>query len=311
MSSLSILALALIQALALLALAPLFSGISRVLRAKIHSRSGPDIFQDYRDIFKLLRRQNISPAASGVFFQMMPYVMVGTMLTIATALPIVTVISPLSPIGDLITVVYLFAVARFFFAIAGLDTGSTFTGIGASRESMLGILVEPILMLGLWVAALLAGSTNLGVMSFHVLNWDVNSSLALVLALLACAFATFIEMGKLPFDMAEAEQELQEGPLTEYSGSAFAVLKLGISLKQLVVLQLFIGVFVPWGQMATFSAGALVLAIVIAFIKLLVGIALIALFENSVARLRFLKTSYTTWAGFGLAAMAFLSWLIA
>lgn len=311
MSSLSILALALIQALALLALAPLFSGISRVLRAKIHSRSGPDIFQDYRDIFKLFRRQNISPAASGVFFQMMPYVMVGTMLTIATALPIVTVISPLSPIGDLITVVYLFAVARFFFAIAGLDTGSTFTGIGASRESMLGILVEPILMLGLWVAALLAGSTNLGVMSFHVLNWDVNSSQALVLALLACAFATFIEMGKLPFDMAEAEQELQEGPLTEYSGSAFAVLKLGISLKQLVVLQLFIGVFVPWGQMATFSAGALVLAIVVAFIKLLVGIALIALFENSVARLRFLKTSYTTWAGFGLAAMAFLSWLIA
>ena len=99
--------------------------------------------------------------------------------------------------------------------------------------------------------------------------------------------------------------------MTEYSGSAFAVLKLGISLKQLVVLQLFIGVFVPWGQMATFSAGALVLAIVVAFIKLLVGIALIALFENSVARLRFLKTSYTTWAGFGLAAMAFLSWLIA
>ncbi|AJR02204.1 MULTISPECIES: respiratory chain complex I subunit 1 family protein [Hafnia] len=311
MSSLSILVLALIQALVLLALAPLFSGISRVLRAKIHSRKGPDIFQDYRDIFKLFKRQNISPAASGVFFQMMPYVMVGTMLTIATALPVVTVISPLAPIGDLITVVYLFAVARFFFAIAGLDTGSTFTGIGASRESMLGILVEPILMLGLWVTALLAGSTNLGVMSFHVLEWDVNSSLALVLALLACAFATFIEMGKLPFDMAEAEQELQEGPLTEYSGSAFAVLKLGISLKQLVVLQLFIGVFVPWGQMTTFSAGALVLAIVAAIIKLLVGIALIALFENSVARLRFLKTSYTTWAGFGLAAAAFLSWLIA
>lgn len=96
MSSLSILVLALIQALALLALAPLFSGISRVLRAKIHSRKGPDIFQDYRDIFKLFKRQNISPAASGVFFQMMPYVMVGTMLTIATALPVVTVISPLA-----------------------------------------------------------------------------------------------------------------------------------------------------------------------------------------------------------------------
>ena len=81
------------------------------------------------------------------------------MLTIATALPVVTVASPLPGLGDLITLIYLFAVARFFFAIAGLDTGSPFTAIGASREAMLGVLVEPILLLGLWVAAQVAGST--------------------------------------------------------------------------------------------------------------------------------------------------------
>jgi hypothetical protein len=116
-------------------------------------------------------------------------------------------------LGDLITLIYLFAIARFFFAIAGLDTGSPFTGIGASREAMLGVLVEPILLLGLWVAAQVAGSTHISFITDTVYHWPVARSIPLVLALCACAFATFIEMGKLPFDLAEAEQELQEGPL--------------------------------------------------------------------------------------------------
>ncbi|MGY0151411.1 respiratory chain complex I subunit 1 family protein [Edwardsiella tarda] len=311
MSSLSILLLALFQALILLALAPLACGISRVLRARMHSRRGPGLLQEYRDIGKLLRRQNIAPHCSGALFQMMPYVMVGTMLTIASALPLVTRSTPLPALGDVITLVYLFAVTRFFFILAGLDTGSPFSAIGASRESLLGILVEPILMLALWVTALLAGSSNLGLMGDYVRDWSQHASLALALALLACAFATFIEMGKLPFDLAEAEQELQEGPLTEYAGPGLGILKLGIGLKQLVVLQLFIAVFFPWGQSATLSAGALLLATVIALVKLLVGIVIVALLENSMARLRFLKTGYTTWAGFGLALLAFFSWLIA
>jgi formate hydrogenlyase subunit 4 len=213
--------------------------------------------------------------------------------------------------GDLITVIYLFAVVRFVFTLAGLDTGSPFTGIGASREAVLGILVEPILVLGLWITALVAGSTNLGAISQLISHWPLHASLTLVLALLACAFATFIEMGKLPFDMAEAEQELQEGPLSEYSGAGLGVLKWGMSLKQLVVLQMFIGSFIPVGQVSTLSLSGLVMAVVIALVKLLIGIVLIALIENSVARLRFLKTSAATWTGFGLAFLALVSWLVA
>lgn len=118
---------------------------------------------------------------------------------------------------------------------------------------MLGVLVEPMLLLGLWVAAQVAGSTNISNITDTVYHWPLSQSIPLVLALCACAFATFIEMGKLPFDLAEAEQELQEGPLSEYSGSGFGVMKWGISLKQLVVLQMFVGVFIPWGQMETFT----------------------------------------------------------
>lgn len=127
----------LIQALVLFAVAPLLSGITRVARARLHNRRGPGVLQEYRDIFKLLGRQSVGPDASGWVFRLTPYVMVGVMLTIATALPVVTVGSPLPQLGDLITLLYLFAIARFFFAISGLDTGSPFTAIGASRERCL------------------------------------------------------------------------------------------------------------------------------------------------------------------------------
>ncbi|HEY2451929.1 MAG TPA: respiratory chain complex I subunit 1 family protein [Scandinavium sp.] len=300
-----------IQALVLFAVAPLLSGVTRQLRARMHNRRGPGVLQEYRDLIKLLGRQSIAPEASGWVFRLMPFVMVGVMLTIAMALPVITLASPLPALGDLITLIYLFAIARFFFAIAGLDTGSPFTGIGASREAMLGVLVEPILILGLWVAAQVAGSTHISHIAEVIHHWPVAHAVPLILALCACAFATFIEMGKLPFDLAEAEQELQEGPLTEYSGSGFAVLKWGISLKQLVVLQMFVGVFLPWGQMTHFSVSGCVLALVIAIAKLLLGVTVIALFENSMARLRFAATSRVTWAGFGFAFLAFVSLLVA
>ena len=195
----------LIQALVLFAVAPLLSGITRVARARLHNRRGPGVLQEYRDIIKLLGRESVGPDASGWVFRLTPYVMVGVMLTIATALPVVTVGSPLPQLGDLITLLYLFAIARFFFAISGLDTGSPFTAIGASREAMLGVLVEPMLLLGLWVAAQVAGSTNISNITDTVYHWPLSQSIPLVLALCACAFATFIEMGKLPFDLAEAE----------------------------------------------------------------------------------------------------------
>ncbi|EKN3360395.1 respiratory chain complex I subunit 1 family protein [Yersinia ruckeri] len=303
--------LALIQAIALLAVAPLFTGLSRVMRARMHNRQGPGVLQEYRDIAKLLKRQSVAPMASGVAFRSMPYLLTGGLLVIATALPMVTLASPIGAAGDVITAIYLFAVVRFVFAIAGLDTGSTFTGIGASREAVLGVLVEPILLLGLWIAALVAGSTSLSAIASCVRYWPQSSSLTLILAGLACAFATYIEMGKLPFDMAEAEQELQEGPLTEYSGAALGVLKIGISLKQWVVLQLFLGLFFPFGLAEHITPLSLLVAVVLCLLKLLIAIFLVSLIENSVARLRFLKTSRTTWAGFGLAFLALVSWLVA
>lgn len=299
---------ALIQAGILLLLTPLFTGISRQIRARMHSRRGPGIWQDYRDILKLLRRQEVAPAQSGIIFRAMPWILLGSMLLIAMTLPVFTRTSPFGGAGDIITLLYLFALFRFFFSLSGLDTGSTFAGIGASRELTLGVLVEPTLILGLLVVALIAGSTNIGTISATLTDaW--RSPTATLLALLACGFACFIEMGKIPFDVAEAEQELQEGPLTEYSGSGLALVKWGIGLKQVVVAALFLAVFVPFGKAADMTAGSLLLALILTLIKLLLVFVLASLFENSLARGRFLLTHRVTWVGFGVATLSFVFYL--
>ncbi|CAH0540509.1 respiratory chain complex I subunit 1 family protein [Vibrio marisflavi] len=304
MPSASWITLAVVQAVLMLLLAPLVTGFSRVLRAKIHSRQGPGILQDYRDIIKLLRRQSVAPANAGVIFWIMPWVLIVTMLLIAMALPTVTETSPFPISGDVITDIYLLAIFRFFFALSGIDSNSMFAGIGSARELTLGVLVEPVFMLAIFVAAMVVGSTDLGYISQGMVSMFAAHPIPVILAGIACAFAVFVEMGKLPFDAAEAEQELQEGPVTEYSGNGLAMVKLGLGLKQLVVAQLFLAIFVPWGKVVTLSFTGLLFATLILFVKLFVVFFLAGLIENSMARVRFLNTNRLTWSAFAFAVLA-------
>ncbi|QEH46212.1 respiratory chain complex I subunit 1 family protein [Aggregatibacter actinomycetemcomitans] len=298
--------LAIVQALILLALAPLFSGISRMIRARIQSRSGPGVLQDYRDIAKLMKRQNIWPDNAGAVSRIMPYVLISTVMVVAMSLPLFTCVSPFGAGSDLITVIYLFALFRFFFSIAGLDSNSTFSSLGASREVTLGVLVEPILMLAFLVIALIAGSTNFAVIGTQLADQSWQYPIATVVALVAAFFAVFIEMGKIPFDLAEAEQELQEGPLTEYSGPSLALLKIGLSLKSMVVAAIFVSVLLPFGSAQDFSISAVVFGAVFFFVKLLVVFVLACVFENTLSRTRFMLTGRLTVVGFGISVLAFV-----
>ncbi|EEV6141979.1 hydrogenase 3 membrane subunit [Escherichia coli] len=303
---------ALAQAVILLMLTPLFTGISRQIRARMHSRRGPGIWQDYRDIHKLFKRQEVAPTSSGLMFRLMPWVLISSMLVLvlvlAMALPLFITVSPFAGGGDLITLIYLLALFRFFFALSGLDTGSPFAGVGASRELTLGILVEPMLILSLLVLALIAGSTHIEMIS-NTLATGWNSPLTTVLALLACGFACFIEMGKIPFDVAEAEQELQEGPLTEYSGAGLALAKWGLELKQVVMAALFVALFLPFGRAQELSLACLLTSLVVTLLKVLLIFVLASIAENTLARGRFLLIHHVTWLGISLAALAWVFWL--
>jgi hydrogenase-4 component C len=236
------------------------------------------------------------------------------MLLIAAILPIFTTESPFDWAGDLILVVYLYALSRFFFSISGLETGSTFGGMGGRRELLISVLIEPVMVLVLFVMALLAGSTNLGVISGKVATGQIPLYTSVWLGMLAFAFASYVEMGKLPFDLAEAEQELQEGPLTEYSGKSLAMMKWGIYMKQIVLVALFLAVFLPFGSVTTFAPGpqllpSILLAVAVFFLKAFVFYFIVAVLENAMARVRFLKASAVTWTALGAAILSFVFYL--
>ncbi len=288
----------------------MLSGFARVLRAKMHTRRGPGILQDYRDLLKLMKRQDISPPASGAAFRIMPVVLLTIMLLIAMGTPILTRYAPINAIGDLITTIYLFATARFFFALSGIDSGSSFAGVGGSRELTLGILVEPMMLLSLFVAALLAGSTNLGMIGNAVATGQMHSMTATLMAALAFGFGAYIELGKLPYDMAEAEQELQEGPLTEYSGPSLALIKWSMAFKQTLVVAWFIGVFLPFGSPVVLSLLGVIIGLVVFASKCILIFLVVGIVENSVARARFRLTPQHSWLGMGVASLALVFYLV-
>ncbi len=300
-----------LQALLVLLLAPLFTGFVRLLRARIQTRVGPPIWQNYRDITKLMKRQEVVSEQAGWVFHFTPYLFMASMLLAALLIPILTVQSPLGPAGDLILLIYLFVLPRFFFTLAGLEAGNPFAGIGTRRELLLSALVEPVLLLVTFVMALLAGSTNLGTISTQVATGAMPYTMAVWLSLIAFAFAVFVEMGRLPFDLGEAEQELQEGPLAEYSGRSLALLKWGLGMKQVLLVGLFLAMFFPFGAMAgPFSLVKLLLAVVVFLAKAFLLFALLAVIENVMARVRFIKAPVMTWLALGAALLSLVFYLV-
>ncbi len=302
--------LAVFQSVLLLLAAPLVSGMSRVIRAKMHSRVGPGPLQDYRDIIKLMQRQEVWPPDSGWAFRAMPVILMATLLVIATGIPMLARFAPIQACGDLNTTIYLFALARFFLALSGIDSGSSFAGIGASRELTVGVLVEPTMLLSLFVAALLAGSTDLGTISAAIGSGHAHSMTAVVVAGLAFGFAIYIELGKLPYDVAEAEQELQEGPLTEYSGPSLALLQWSMALKQTIVVGWFVGLFLPVGSALELSFPAVLIGLLALVVKVFLIFVAVGIVSNSVTRVRFRLMPRHSWVGVGVASLAFVFYLV-
>lgn len=299
-----------VQALLVVLLAPFVSGMARVIRAKMHTRKGPSIWQDYYDIAKLFKRQDLHSSDSSFVHKLMPPLFMGVMLVLCFGIPMIARYAPFTALGDIILIIYLMALPRFFFSLSAVDSGSTYSGVGGVRELLVGVLVEPSMMLALFVAALVCGTTNLTAMGLVASTGGVASPVAFVIAGVAFACACYVELGKLPYDMAEAEQEIQEGPLQEYSGPSLALIKMGMSMKQILVVSWFIAIFLPWGSAVDFGAVSLLVGLVVWIAKLLVIMVICCLFENVVARVRYKFLGQQTWAFVGIAACAFVFCLL-
>ena len=251
-----------------------------------------------------MNRQDIHTADSSFVSRLMPPLFMGSCLVVAFGMPMISRMSPVPVLADIITIIYLMALPRFFFALAAVDSSSAYSGIGGIRELIIGVLVEPSMMFALFVAALATGTTNVGVMGTVVGAGMAQTPVALIVAGIAFAVACYFELGKLPYDAAEAEQEIQEGPLQEYSGASLAMIKVGMGIKQIVVISWFVAIFLPFGSAADTSLVSLAIGVVVFIAKVAVIGFVASVIENIVARVRWIYISRQTWVVVGIALIA-------
>ncbi len=245
-----------LQLVALLLIVPLFDGIARKLRARGQSRIGPPIVQTYRDFVKLYQRQRTLPYHTTALFRYTPYIIFALMCTMFCLLPITYGQNALSSsVSDIFILIYLGAAFRFFFSLAGVDSGDAYAGVSASRELMMGIFIEATLILSLMVIMLNANTTSLPLIKQMVQSGELGYTLpSFAIASVSFLWVMYVEAGRKPYDIAEAEQELDEGLLAEYSGRDLAFMQASLIIKQFVMIGFFLMLFEPWNFSNPFLA---------------------------------------------------------
>ncbi|MCU0848937.1 MAG: NADH-quinone oxidoreductase subunit H [Spirochaetes bacterium] len=253
-----------------LLLAPLFEGIIRKLTARVQSRQGPPVYQPYLDILKLLGKETIN-SADNWGFKIAPVMAFASIISVIAFLPLGSRANALSGYADVITVIYLLTLGGVSILLGALSSRNTFAMIGASREMVTMIMVEPVLAMTFILGAVKVKSLGIDATVFSVGNSGYNWSVFLMLAVYLLALQAFV--GRQPFDIAEAEIEILEGPLVEYSGPGYGLFKYTKMLKQMFYAALFVAVFLPGFNTGFYAAD---LAIQVGFIALVfVFIALI------------------------------------
>ena len=279
-----------VQMLLVLLLAPLLTGVVRKVKARLLLRRGPSVIQPYRDLVRLLRKEVMLARNASWLFRATPYLIFAATWVAAALVPTFAVGLQFSWSADLIAIAALLGSVRFFLALAGLDVGTSFGGIGSSREVTIASLAEPAMIMIVFTLALIAGSTQLSTVASYMLSQDVGLRVSLGLALVALIIVAIAENARIPVDNPATHLELtmvHEAMVLEYSGRHLAVIELAASLKLLLYVSLVACVFVPWGLAAP-GAGVLALSVGMAAYaaKLAVGGALLALFETTIAKMR-------------------------
>jgi formate hydrogenlyase subunit 4 len=278
-----------VQMALVLALAPLLLGFTRKVKARLLRRRGPSVFQPYRDLLRLIRKEVVLADNASWLFRSGPY-MVFSATWVATALvPTFATGLHFSWAADLIAITALIGTARFFLALLGMDVGTSFGGIGASREMMFATLAEPAMIMIVFTVALVAGSTQLSAIAQFMLT---SSSLrvSLGLALAALIIVALAENARIPVDNPATHLELtmvHEAMLLEYSGRHLAVLEFAAALKLLLYVSLIGCIFVPWGLAQPGDGLALYAVGLVSYVgKLALGGFLLVLVETSIAKMR-------------------------
>ncbi|QLY34590.1 NADH-quinone oxidoreductase subunit H [Nocardia huaxiensis] len=289
--------------------APLVVGVMRQVRARAEGRAGAGIGQPWRDLRKQLRKQSITPVATTLVFVAAPLVLAATTLVIAAVAPLVATGSPLDAAADLFTVVGLLLVGTVALALGGIDTGTAFGGMGASRETVIAALVEPTILLSVFALSIPGGSSNLGALVSNTLDHPGQVlSLSAVLAAAALVIVIIAETGRLPVDNPATHLELtmvHEAMVLEYAGPRLALIEWASAMRLTVLLALLVNLFVPWGIAGSApSAAEVVIGVGAIAAKVFVLATLLAFGEVFLAKLRLFRVPELLAGSFLLALLA-------
>ena len=293
-----------------LALAPLLTGFVRKAKARLVRRQGPPLLQPYRDLWRLMRKEAVLAENASWLFRSAPYLIFAGTWVAAALVPTFATGLMFSWSADLIAITALLGSARFFLALAGMDVGTSFGGIGSSREVMIASLAEPAMLMIVFSLALLAGSTQLSTIAGYMLSSNVGLRVTLALAAIALIMVAIAENARIPVDNPATHLELtmvHEAMVLEYSGRHLAVIELASFLKLLLYVSLIGCVFVPWG-LAPAGVGLLphLLGVIAYAGKLATGATLLALFETAIAKMRVFRVPAFLGAAFMMGILGVL-----
>jgi formate hydrogenlyase subunit 4 len=298
------------QMLLVLLLSPLLTGLVRKVKARLVRRQGPPLIQPYRDLARLMRKDAVLAENASWLFRVIPYLIFAAIWVAASLVPTFGEGLLFSWSADLIAIIALLGSARFFLALGGLDVGTSFGGIGSSREVMIASLAEPAMLMTMFALALIAGSTQLSTMAGYMTSPDVGLRVSLGLALFSLTMVAVAENARIPVDNPATHLELtmvHEAMVLEYSGRHLALIELAASLKLLLYVSLIACLFAPWGLappgagLQALSAGAAVYAV-----KLAAAGCMLAFFETSIAKMRVFRVSEFLGAALMLGLLATL-----
>jgi formate hydrogenlyase subunit 4 len=299
-----------VQMALVLAVAPLLTGLVRKVKARLLRRQGPPVLQPYRDLLRLLRKEVVLAHNASWLFRVTPYMVFAATWVAAALVPTFAMGLYFSWSADLIAITALIGSARFFLALAGMDVGTSFGGIGSSREVMIASLAEPAMIMVTFTVALIAGSSQLSYIAAFMLSPEAGLSVSLGLALVALIIVAIAENARVPVDNPATHLELtmvHEAMVLEYSGRHLAMIEFAAALKLLLYVSLIGCIFVPWG-LAGSGAGAAAFAVGggLYLVKLGVGAVLLGLFETAIAKMRVFRVPEFLGAAFMLALLASL-----
>ncbi|NCO52881.1 MAG: formate hydrogenlyase [Deltaproteobacteria bacterium] len=305
--------LAIAQTLFMAALAPLLAGWIKWLKCRLQSRSGPPLWQPYRDLMRLFGKQVLLAESASPIFRLAPYVVFSVTALAGSVIPMLAVGLPTSALADAIVLVGFFALGRFFLALAGMDVGTAFGGMGSSREMTIASLAEPAMLLGVFTLAMTVRSTNLSTMVSFLLVSEFQIYPSFVFAAMGLVLVAVAETGRIPVDNPATHLELtmiHEAMILEYTGRHLALMEWAAMLKLLIYMVLLTNLFCPWGLAQDLRLAPLALGLVSVMAKLLVlGIAL-ALAETGLAKMRLFRVPQYLGLAFILCLLGMLSHVV-